>query len=68
LVEKIRDKAWETIEAKLKDLIVTIVEVAKSAGPEVPKNAVIVEGSVDLAGIAVLQKVHLGVRVDMSKL
>jgi hypothetical protein len=68
MVEKIKDKAWEKIEIQLKNLIITIVEVAKSAAPEVPKNAVNVEGSIDLLGIGVLPKVHLSVRVDMSKL
>jgi hypothetical protein len=68
MVEKIKDKAWEVMQGSLKNLIVTVVEVAKSVAPEVPKEAVIVESSVDTAGVGVLPKIHLSVRVDMSKL
>jgi hypothetical protein len=68
MVQKIKDKAWETLEARLKDLIIRVVEVSKSAAPEVPKDAVTVESSVDIAGIGVLPKIHLSVKVDMSKL
>jgi hypothetical protein len=68
MVEKIMDKAWARIETRLKDLIVKMVEVAKSAAPEVPKNAVNIEGLVDLPGITGLGKIHLIVKVDMSKL
>ena len=68
MVEKIKDKAWDVIQGSLKNLIITVVEVAKSVAPEVPKEAVIVESSVDTVGVGVLPKVHLSVRVDMSKL
>ena len=63
MIEKIKDKAWEKIESQLKDFIVTMVEVAKSAAPEVAKNAINVEGSVDLPGVAVLLKSTLASRL-----
>lgn len=68
MAEKIKEKTWEVVQGSLKNLIVTVVEVAKSVAPEVPKDAVIVESSVDTAGIGVLPKIHISVRVDMSKL
>ena len=68
MVEKIRDKAWDLTEASWKNLILTVVQVAKSVAPEVPKDAVIIESSVDTAGVGVLPKLHLSVRVDLSKL
>lgn len=56
------------MEARLKNLIVTVVEVAKATAPEVPKNAITIESSVDLPAIAVIPKIHVSVKVDMSKL
>jgi len=67
-VGKIRDRAWEAVNASLKDLILRTVKVSKSVAPEVPKDAVTVENSVDVAGVGVLPKIHLSVKVDMSKL
>jgi hypothetical protein len=68
MVEKIKDKAWEVMQASLKNLIVTVVDVANSVAPEVPKQAITIESSVDTIGVGVLPKIHISVKVDMSKL
>jgi hypothetical protein len=67
MVEKIRGKAHDKVEETLKNFIVTAVKVAQSAAPEVPRNAVNIEASVEIPGMTLIPKIHLSVKVDLSK-
>jgi len=64
---KIKDKAWEMAEEKVKDFVVSAVGAAQSIAKEIPKDAVDIEASVELPAMGPLPKINLTIKIDLGK-